>query len=88
MKVSVFEKQIDEIKTKHPKHLVWVKMNGFVQCIKNDAEITSSILGCVLTERPDNKMKITGFNENMLDECLPKVIKKRFSVAMLDYNAT
>ena len=82
--ISPFEKQFDKIKEKHLKHLVWLRMNGFVQCIKEDAIITSEILGCVLTERQDNRMKITGFNESMLDEYLPKVIRAGHSVAMCD----
>ena len=82
--ISPFEKQFDKIKEKYPKHLVWVRMNGFVQCIKEDAIITSEILGCVLVERPDNRMKVTGFNESMLDEYLPKVIREGHPVAMCD----
>lgn len=83
--ITPLEKQFCLVKSKHPKHLVWLKMNGFVQCIKEDAIITSKILGCILTERPDNKMKITGFPENMLDEYLQKIIRAGYPVAMYEF---
>jgi DNA mismatch repair ATPase MutS len=42
------------------------------------------VIGCILTERPDNGIKITGFPENMLDEYLPKVIRAGYPVAMCE----
>ena len=80
--ISPLEKQFDLIKEKYPKHLVWLKMNGFIQCIKEDAIITSGVIGCVLTERPDNGIKITGFPEKMFDKYLLKVIRAGYPVAM------
>ena len=82
--ITPLEKQFDLVKEKHPKHLVWLKMNGFIQCIKEDAVITRGVIGCILTERPDNGIKITGFPENMLDEYLPKVIRAGYPVAMCE----
>lgn len=82
--ITSLEKQFNLVKEKHPKHLVWLKMNGFIQCIKDDAIITSEVLGCVLTERPDNGIKITGFPENMLDEYLPKIIRAGYPVVMCE----
>lgn len=82
--ITPLEKQFNLVKEKHPKHLAWLKMNGFIQCIKDDAIITSEVLGCVLTERPDNGIKITGFPENMLDEYLPKIIRAGYPVAMCE----
>ena len=83
-KITPLEKQFDLVKEKHPKHLVWFKMNGFIHCIKEDAIITSEVIGCILTKRPDNGIKITGFPENMLDEYLPKVIRAGYPVAICE----
>ena len=82
--ITPLEKQVDLVKEKHPKHLVWLKMNGFIQCMKEDAIITSGVLGCVLTERPDNGIKITGFPEKMFDKYLLKVIRAGYPVVMCE----
>jgi len=81
---SILERQLDLVKENYPNHLVWLRMNGFIQCIKEDAVITSEVIGCILTERPNSEIKITGFPENMLDEYLPKVIKSGYPVAMCE----
>lgn len=82
--VSQLEKQFDRIKDKYPNHIVWLRMDGFVHCIKEDAILTSNVLGCTLTKRPDSGMEISGFNDNMLDEYLPKMIKEGHPIAMCD----
>jgi DNA mismatch repair protein MutS len=82
--ISGLEKQFDKIKNKHPKHIVWLRMDGFVHCIKEDAILINKVLGCTITKRPDNGMEISGFNDNMLDEYLPKMIKEGYPVAMCD----
>jgi len=82
--LSLLQKTIKHIKEKYDNPIVWYKMNGFYETFGEDAIVTSNVLNIVLTERPDNGMKLAGFNADMLDVYLAKMVKHGNRIAIVD----
>ena len=80
---SPLTKQYNEIKAKYPDALVVFKVDDFYEMMGVDAENASKALGIVLTKTKDGK-SLAGFQSNMIDEYLPKLVKAGFQVAIAE----
>ncbi len=79
--------QFNNIKIKYPDTLILFRMGDFYETFNNDAEITSKILGIVLTKRANGKssnVKLAGFPYHSLDNYLPKLVSAGHRVAICE----
>ena len=80
-------KQFLEIKSKHKDALILFRMGDFYETFLEDAEITSKILGIVLTKRANGKasdVALAGFPHHSLDNYLPKLVRAGHRVAICE----
>jgi len=80
-------KQFLAIKAQYEDTLVLFRMGDFYETFLEDAEITSKILGIVLTKRANGKaseVALAGFPYHSLDNYLPKLVKAGHRVAICE----
>lgn len=80
-------KQFLEVKSQYQDTLVLFRMGDFYETFLEDAEITSRILGIVLTKRANGKaadVALAGFPYHALDNYLPKLVKAGHRVAICE----
>lgn len=83
-KQSALLKEYNSIKAKYPDAIPLYLVGGFYETFGADAEVTSSVLGIVLTKRQigNEMVSVAGFPEEKLDEYLPKLVKAGWKVAL------
>jgi len=84
--MSILKNEYQKLKKKYPDAIIWFSINGFVECISECAIKTSDTLGLPLTNRSDNGLKLCGFSCSELHDNLKKMVKSRFTVALIDRN--
>ncbi len=80
-------KQFLAVKAQYEDTLVLFRMGDFYETFLEDAEITSKILGIVLTKRANGKaseVPLAGFPYHSLDNYLPKLVKAGHRVAICE----
>ncbi len=80
-------KQYYAIKAKHPGAILLFRVGDFYETFAEDAEITSKILGIVLTKRSNgsaSEVALAGFPHHSLESYLPKLVRAGQRVAICD----
>lgn len=80
-------KQYNQIKAEYPGALLLFRVGDFYETFGEDAKITSSVLGIVLTKRANGaaaEMELAGFPHHSLDTYLPKLVRAGHRVAICD----
>jgi DNA mismatch repair protein MutS len=80
-------KQYYAIKAKHPGAILLFRVGDFYETFAEDAEITSKILGIVLTKRSNgaaSEIALAGFPHHALESYLPKLVRAGQRVAICD----
>jgi len=80
-------KQFMEVKEKFSDAIVLFRMGDFYETFMDDAEVTASILGIVLTKRANGKaanVPLAGFPYHALDNYLHKLVRAGHRVAICE----
>lgn len=80
--MSVLQNEYNRLKSKYPSAVIWFSLNGYVECFSECAVKTSDVLGTVLTNRPDNNLIISGFDESYLETNLKKMTKSGYTIVL------
>ena len=75
-------RQYYELKTKHPEHLILMRVGDFYEGRNDDAVSMAKVLGITLTRRYEEPY--AAFPKHLLDSFLPKLIRAGISVAVCD----
>lgn len=87
VKETPLMKQYYAIKAKHPGAILLFRVGDFYETFAEDAEITSKILGIVLTKRSNgaaSEIALAGFPHHSLESYLPKLVRAGQRVAICD----
>lgn len=80
---STFKKLHLDFKKKYPDVLGIYKVDGTYEIIGDDAINASKILGIPLSKNKDG-VSLAGFDSNMIDDYLPKLVKGGFKVGITE----
>ena len=80
--MSIISKQLESIKTKYPKHLIFIKVLKSYESYGDDAEGISKITK-IPTIMIKKDIKTLGFTEDKIDSILKILIKEGKKVAIL-----
>ncbi len=74
------------MKSKHPDALLLYRVGDFYETFGEDAKITSTVLGIVLTKRNNggSDIELAGFPYHALDAYLPKLVRAGYRVALCE----
>lgn len=87
VKETPLMKQYNSIKSQYPDAILLFRVGDFYETFGEDAKITSSVLGIVLTKRSNgyaSEVDLAGFPYHALDNYLPKLVKAGYRVAICD----
>lgn len=80
-------KQYKEMKKKHPDAILLFRCGDFYECLGEDAQKASDVLGITLTTRANgkaDKIDLAGFPHHALDTYLPKLVRAGHRVAICE----
>ena len=79
-------RQYNRIKKEHPQSILLFRVGDFYETFGSDAELVSRELGITLTKRNNggDQTPLAGFPFHALDSYLPKLVNKRYKVAICE----
>lgn len=77
-------KQLNDLKAKHPDALLLFRCGDFYEAYNEDAENAAKVLGITLTKSNKDNTRMAGFPHHALDTYLPKLIRAGYRVAICD----
>ncbi len=79
-------RQYNQIKEEHPQTILLFRVGDFYETFGSDAELVSRELGITLTKRNNggDQTPLAGFPFHALDSYLPKLVNKRYKVAICE----
>lgn len=80
---QAIEKQLQDLKAKHPDALLLFRCGDFYEAYESDAVDCANTLGITLTRNLQGG-KMAGFPHHALDTYLPKLVRAGFRIAICD----
>jgi DNA mismatch repair protein MutS len=80
-------KQYQQVKVRYPDTVLLFRMGDFFETFDEDAQITSKVLGIVLTKRGNGsagETPLAGFPHHALEAYLPKLLRAGYRVAICE----